>query len=144
LRGLSSPSFRFPKTIRSPGRERAPLAAARAMLSCSGMDLTRQQAEILGRLQEQEFQVVAFPMYASYIGVRKGSCAALLAPVGSSGFTVFGAPTYMVGENLGARVKHQDGEWFVWKKERVEATPQRVGELEQFSAELAAALTATV
>jgi hypothetical protein len=104
------------------------------------MDLTRQQADVLERLHAQEFQIVAFPMYANYIGVRKGSCAALLAPVGSSGFTVFGAPTYMVGENLGAKVKHEDGEWFVWKKERLQATPERITELEQFSAELSSAL----
>ena len=107
------------------------------------MDLTRRQAEILQRLLAEEFQIVAFPMYANYIGARKGKCAALLAPVESSGFTVFGAPTYMVGENLSARVKQKDGDWFVWKKERVEATPQRVAELERFSAELAAALAPT-
>lgn len=107
------------------------------------MDLTRRQAEIVQRLLAQEFQIVAFPMYANYIGARKRNCAALLAPVASSGFTVFGAPTYMVGENLSARVKQKDGDWFVWKKERVEATPQRVAELEKFSAELAEALAPT-
>ena len=104
------------------------------------MDLTRKQAEILQRLIAQEFQIVAFPMYANYIGVRKGNCAALLAPLVGDGFTVFGAATYMVGDNLAARVKQKDGEWFVWKKQRVAATPERVGELEQFSAELAATL----
>jgi hypothetical protein len=104
------------------------------------MDLTRKHAEILERLHAQGFQVVAFPMYANYVGVRKGNCAALLAPISSDGFTVFGAPTYMVGENLGAKVKHEDGEWFVWKKQRVEATPHRVSELKEFSAKLMAAL----
>jgi len=79
-------------------------------------------------------------MYAQYVGVRKGNCAALLAPVLKDSFTVFGLPTYMVGENLSARVKHSDGEWFVWKKERLPATPERVSELEQFSSELTAAL----
>ena len=104
------------------------------------MDLSRQQAEILQRLIVQEFRIVAFPMYANYIGVRKGNCAALLAPLTSDGFTVFGAAAYMVGENLGVRVKQRDGEYFVWKKDRVLATPERVAELERFSAELAAAL----
>lgn len=107
------------------------------------MDLTRQQAEIVQRLLAQGLEIVAFPMYANYLGVRKGNCAALLAPLLSDGFTVFGAAMYMVGENLGAHVKRPNGEWFVWKKERVEATPQRVAELEQFSAELTAALTPT-
>jgi hypothetical protein len=104
------------------------------------MDLTRQQAEILERLHGQGFQIVAFPMYGNYLGVKKGNCAALLAPVLSDGFAIFGAPAYMIGENLAARVKHQDGEWFVWKKDRVEATPERVAEVEQFSAELTHAL----
>jgi hypothetical protein len=105
------------------------------------MELTREQAEILQRLYGQGFEIVAFPMYASYVGVRKGGCAALLAPVASGGFTVFGPPTYMVGENLSAKVQRHDGDYFVWKNERVPATPERVGELSKFSAELTSALT---
>jgi hypothetical protein len=104
------------------------------------MDLTLRQAEILERLCGQGFQIVAFPMYASCIAARKGDCVALLAPVPSGGFTVFGRPTCMVGENLGARVKRSDGDYFVWKNERVEATPQRISQLEQFSAELMSSL----
>jgi hypothetical protein len=104
------------------------------------MDLTPGQAEVLERLYAQGFQIVAFPMYASYIGVRKGDYVALLAPVPSGGFAVFGAPTCLVGENLGARVKRSDGDYFVWKNERVEATAQRISELERFSAELTSSL----
>lgn len=104
------------------------------------MDLTRAQAEILERLHNQGFQIVAFPMYANYLGVRKGNCAALLAPVLSDGFTIFGVPAYMIGDNFSVRVKHQDGEYFVWKKDGVPATEERVAELEKFSAELTNAL----
>jgi hypothetical protein len=107
------------------------------------MDLSRRQAEILERLDRQGFEIVAFPMYAQYVGVRKGNCAALLAPLLENGFRVFGTPTYMVGENLSARVKHPEGEWFVWKKDRLPVTPERLSELEQFSAELTAALVPT-
>jgi len=46
----------------------------------------------------------------------------------------------MVGENLAVRVKRNDGEWFVWKKEQVRVTPERIAELEDFSAALADAL----
>ena len=108
------------------------------------MDLTRQQAETLQRLDALGFVIVAFPMYANYIGVRKGDCAALLAQAPSGGFTVFGTPTCMVGENMGARVKQSDGDYFVWKTERVAATPERTSELEKFSAELTSSLTPTV
>lgn len=107
------------------------------------MDLTHQQAEILQRLDAQGFQIIAFPMYANYIGVRKGECAALLAPVPSGGFTILGAPTCMVGDNLGARVKHGDGDFFVWKNDKLEATPQRTSELDKFSAELTTNLSPT-
>jgi hypothetical protein len=100
------------------------------------MELTREQGEILERLHGQGFQIVAFPMYANYLGVRKGNCAALLAPVASDGFILFGAPTCLIGENLTARVRHEDGEYFVWKKDRLPATPERIAELERFSAEL--------
>ena|SRR5690348_4761171 len=107
------------------------------------MDLTRQQAEVLQRLDTLGFVIVAFPMYANYIGVRKGECAALLAPAPSGGFTIFGSPTCMVGNNMGARVKHSDGDYFVWKNEKLEATPQRTSELDKFSAELTSNLSPT-
>jgi hypothetical protein len=107
----------------------------------SYMELTREQAEILERLYGQGFEIVAFPLYASYVGARKGECAALLAPVPSGGFTVFGPPTCMVSGNLGAKVSQHDGDYFVWKNERVAATPERNAELARFSAELTSALS---
>jgi hypothetical protein len=104
------------------------------------MDLTAHQAGVLEQLQEKGFQLGAFPLYSNYIVARKGNCAALLAPVVSDGFTVYGSPTWMLGENLGVRVKRTDGEYFVFKKDQVPATPERIGELEDFSAALADAL----
>jgi hypothetical protein len=104
------------------------------------MDITAHQAGILEHLQKEGFQLGAFPQFANYIVARKGNCAALLAPVISNGFNVYGNPTWMVGENLGVRVKRQDGEWFVWKHDRVPATPERMAELDDFSAALADAL----
>jgi hypothetical protein len=108
------------------------------------MELTQQQARSLERLQAQGFQIVAFALYPNYLGVRKGNCAALLAPILSESFAVYGASAWLVGDNFGVRVKRNDGEWFVWKKERVEATPERVAELERFSAALADALLPTI
>lgn len=110
----------------------------------SDMELTQQQARTLERLQAQGFQILAFGLYPNYLGVRKGNCAALLAPVITEGFAVYGTPTWLVGDNFGVRLKRNDGEWFVWKKERVEATPERVAELERFSADLANALLLTI
>jgi hypothetical protein len=76
--------------------------------------------------------------------VRKGDCAALLAPVQSGGFTVYGPPTCMVAGNLSARVSRHDGDYFVWKNERLAATAERNAELAQFAAQLTLALTSVV
>jgi hypothetical protein len=108
------------------------------------MELTQQQARSLERLQAQGFQIVAFALYPNYLGVRKVNCAALLAPMMQEGFAVYGTPAWLVGNNFAVRVKRNDGEWFVWKKERVEATRERVAELEGFSTELADALLPTI
>jgi hypothetical protein len=75
-------------------------------------------------------------MYANYIGVRRGDCAALLTPVSGNGFQVFGGPTYLVGRNLSVRVTRAGRPWFVWKKEKLEASPARLEELRQFAIEL--------
>src|SRR5580693_3793259 len=78
------------------------------LLFCFAMEITAQQASILDRLRAQDFQIVAFPMYENYVGVRKGNCAALLAPQGSGGFGIYGQPTYLVGGNLSAKMLQGD------------------------------------
>ncbi len=132
------------------------------------MDLTPQQIAILERLQKRGFEIVAFAMYANYIGVRKGNCAALLVPAASGrpatavgpvrrdeavasfgaaaggGFILFGTPAYLIAGNFGVRVNRGGQEWFVWKKERIEATAARLAELAKFSAEVSDALLPTV
>ena len=95
-----------------------------------------QQIEILQRLIEKEFVLVAFPLYANAVGVRRGICAALLDPVANGGFSILGEPCILLDGNLTVRIKEKDKTWFVWKKQRVEATMERVSELEKFVAEL--------
>jgi hypothetical protein len=118
-------------------------AAAPGILACydgRAVEISPQQANLLERLSSYGFQIVAFPMYESYVGVRKGSCAALLAPQGSGSFSIYGHPTYLVGGNLGVKMFRGDGHYFVSKKEKLAATAERNKELEDFSAELAEAL----
>jgi hypothetical protein len=105
------------------------------------MDLSSRQMAILQRLHVAGFEIVAFPMYANYIGTRKGNCAALLAPapVGGS-FSIFGAPAYLIGGNFSVRVQREGREFFVWKKQRVEVTAARLAELDAFASELTEAL----
>lgn len=104
------------------------------------MELTLEQRGILERLHSHGFQIVAYPMTESYVGVRKGNCGALLQPAGPTGFKLYGEPSYLVGGNLSARTIQSDGLWFVRKGDKVPATPERTAELDAFAAELAAAL----
>jgi hypothetical protein len=104
------------------------------------MDLSPQQLAILQRLHLAGFEIVAFPMYANYVGTRKGNCAALLAQAAAGGFNIFGAPAYLIGGNFSVRVRRDEREFFVWKKESLEVTPARLAELEAFAAELSQAL----
>jgi hypothetical protein len=104
------------------------------------VELTPTQLAILQTLHGRGFEIVAFPKYATHIGIRRGACAALLTALGSGGFEILGTPTYMIGENLAVRVKDGARESFVWKKEKLEATPERLAELADFGSEVANAL----
>jgi len=94
------------------------------------------QVRILERLVLQGFVPVAFPLYANAVGIRKGSCAALLDPIAGGGFRVFGEPCVLIDGNLTVRIAKKGKSWFVWKKQRLEATTERVAELDRFVSEL--------
>jgi hypothetical protein len=101
------------------------------------MELTPQQISILERLRKHDFQIVAFPMYANYVGVRKGNCAALLTPIVGDQFKLHGQPAYLLGGNFTVRVTKNGADWFIWKKEKLEATSARLDDIKAFSTELA-------
>jgi hypothetical protein len=100
------------------------------------MEFSPQQMAILQRLAAKEFALVAFPLYANAVGVRKGSCAALLDPIANGGFRVFGEPCVLLEGNLTVRITEKQKTWFVWKKLRLEVTAERLLELESFVAEI--------
>lgn len=104
------------------------------------LELTPEQIALLERLSAQGFQVVAYPLYPSTVGVRKGNCAALLRPTEGGRLRLYGEPSYLVEGNLTVRVTRAGRQWFVWKKKQVEATPEGMGELERFAEELGRAL----
>jgi len=99
-------------------------------------EFSPQQIAILERLVAKEFVPVAFPLYANAVGVRKGSCAALLDPIANGGFRFFGEPCVLLEGNLTVRITEKGKTWFVWKKQRLEATLELVLELENFVNEL--------
>jgi hypothetical protein len=103
-------------------------------------ELTAQQMKILERLFAAGFRSIAIPLYENALCVRRGQCAALLAPVPNAGLRLLAAPTYIVDGNLSVKLKRGKGEIFVWKKKEVEATPERLKELESFRQELTSIL----
>ena len=82
------------------------------------------------------FRPIAIPPYESALCMRKGNCAALLAPVPNAGLKLLAPPSFLVAGNLSVKLKRGPGEVFVWKKQEVEATPERLKELESFRREL--------
>lgn len=100
------------------------------------LELTPAQIAVLERLVAHGFSGVAFPLYASSVGVRKGNCAALLGPIAGDGMRIVGDPCYLIDGNLSVLVVRDKRRWFVWKKKQVEATPERLAELAQFTREL--------
>jgi hypothetical protein len=102
--------------------------------------LTPQQMKMLERLFAAGFRPIAIPPYENALCVRRGDCAALLAPVANAGLRLLAAPTYIVDGNLSVKRKRGQCEVFVWKKKEMEATPERLKELESFREDLTSIL----
>ena len=103
-------------------------------------ELTPQQMKTVEKLFAAGFRPIAIPPYENALCVRRGECAALLARVGSSGLRLLAAPTYIVDGNLSVKLRRGKGEVFVWKKKEMEATAERLKELEDFRQELTSIL----
>ena len=92
------------------------------------------------RLLEAGFRPVPIPPYESALCMKKGVCAAVLAPVPNGGWKLLAPPSYLLDGNLSVKLKRGSGEVFVWKKLQVEATPEKMSELDAFRWELCAIL----
>jgi hypothetical protein len=99
-------------------------------------ELSPQQVAILQRMIDSGFSIVAFPLYANAVGLRKGECAALLDPVPGGGFRLYGEPCVLLDGNLTVRITKNGKTWFVWKKQRVQATPEKLQELDGYIEEV--------
>jgi hypothetical protein len=103
-------------------------------------ELTAQQMKTVERLFVAGFRPIAIPPYENALCMRRGECAALLAPVANAGLRLLAAPTYIVDGNLSVKLKRGNGEVFVWKKTEIEATRERLKELESFRQEITSIL----
>jgi hypothetical protein len=100
------------------------------------LELIPQQMKTVERLLEAGFRPLAIPRYESALCMRRGDCAAVLAPAPNGGLKLLAPATYLVDGNLSVRLKRDDREVFVWKANEVAATPERLKELEKFRMEL--------
>jgi hypothetical protein len=107
-------------------------------------DLTPLQTALLERLVARGFRLVAFPLYASAIGVRRDSFAALLVPVDGGGLRLLGQPCYLIDGQLSVQVQRPGGPHFVWKSKSVEARPDLLARLGKFAEDLQDALAAVM
>ncbi len=100
------------------------------------VELSPRQMQVMERLFEAGFRPIAIPPYESALCMRKGNCVAALAPVPNAGLKLLAPASFMVDGNFSVKLKRGPGEVFVWKKNEVAATPERMRELESFKSEL--------
>lgn len=81
------------------------------------------------------FEIETFERFPNTVGVMKGNCIALVQPT-PTGLKMIGQPGWHMGEVLGLLVERAGRRVFQAKSEMVEATPERLSELENFSREL--------
>ena len=92
--------------------------------------------QVMQRLFEAGFRPMAIPPYENALCVRKGSCVAALAPVPNGGMRLLAPATYLVEGNFSVKLRRGASEVFVWKKKEVQATAEKLAELETFRNEL--------
>jgi len=96
-------------------------------------------SEILQSLYVAGFELQTFDRFPRAIGVIKGNCIVLLEPSGS-GLRFVGRPGWRLGEVLGVLTTRNGQQVFQAKDQILEATPERLRELQEFEGELAAFL----
>jgi hypothetical protein len=81
------------------------------------------------------FEIETFERFPSAVGIRKGNCIALVQ-ASADGLRIIGQPGWRMGEVLGVVVERAGKRVFQAKSELLEATPERLSELERFRREL--------
>jgi hypothetical protein len=92
-------------------------------------------AQQLQAIYLEGFEIETFDRLPNTVGLTKGSCIALVQPT-PTGLKLIGQPGWHMGEVLGVLVEQAGRKVFQAKSELVEATPERLAELESFRREL--------
>jgi hypothetical protein len=106
------------------------------------LELSPQHIAQLERIGAAGFAIVAFPLYAQAVGIRRGEFAALLKPEPGGRFSFFGEAFALIDSNPGVRMQRAGQDVFVWKKKELPATPGRLAALAEFRRDLEISLAA--
>jgi hypothetical protein len=116
------------------------LASRDGFLFCK-LQITKLQiampdpSEQLQRIYAAGFELATMERFPRSIAVQRGNCIALLES-GDNGLRLVGPPGWRMGEVLGVLVKKDGRNVFQNKSEVVEATPERLAELDKFKQDL--------
>lgn len=100
------------------------------------MELSQRQIQVMQRLFEAGFRPIAIPPYESALCLRRGECAAVLAPVDGGGLRILAPASFLVDGKFGVRVKRGGKDVFAFKQKELEATQERLKELTEFQKSL--------
>jgi hypothetical protein len=99
-------------------------------------------AEQLQRLYLAGFEFQTFERFPNSVGVIRNECIVLMLPT-PQGLQMIGTPGWRVGEVIGVLVEKDGRQIFQNKDQTVEATPERLEELERFRQDVKAAIAPT-
>jgi hypothetical protein len=92
-------------------------------------------AEQLQRIYLAGFELQTFDRFPKCVGVVRDGCIALLVP-GIDGLQILGTPGWRMGEAIGVLVEKNGRQVFQNKQEIVEATPEKMKQLQRFTEDL--------
>ncbi len=96
-------------------------------------------AEQLKRLYLAGFEFQTFERFPNSVGVLRGNCIVLLMPT-PDGMQMIGTPGWRMGEVMGVLTEAGGRKVFQNKDQIVDATPERIEEVEQFKKDVKEAL----
>jgi len=92
-------------------------------------------AQQLARLYQAGFDVQTLERFPRSVAVLRDNCIALLETT-PDGLKLLTMPGWRMGESIGVLVEQDGRQVFQHKSEAVEATPERVAQLQKFKQDL--------
>lgn len=107
-------------------------------------ELSERQMQVLKRLFAAGFRPIAIPPYENALCLHRGEPAVVLEAVDGGTFRVLAPASFLVDGKFAVKVKRGEKELFVSKQKEIEATSERLRELEDFQTALNELLAETL